>query len=253
MRSRGESVKTTARPFCTIKLRTARGFVPNESTLRAAGQAAFYRRFSGKTNSNEKKEWRPIHRTLRFRQAEDIIGIGRYKRTSEYLFICGPFRTPTRSVARRASFYANQESGYRLTPFSQSPCTASRNETGRIPRTDLAPLSTVVTNKTDAMDLPPQKQLLTFGVHLGAVQPVRLLALRSWAPRVDGCLGPGSSHCAPIRPRARFRRCRATVRRSAMAKGPLSHIMEQVACYPGRAAVKLKLVGQPSEFFRINQ
>ena len=73
MRWCGESIKTTAGLFCTIKLGTARGFCANRVKPPDLRPDSLLGRFSGKTNSNERKKWKPIHGTLSFPRTEDVI------------------------------------------------------------------------------------------------------------------------------------------------------------------------------------
>lgn len=73
MRWCGESLKTTAGLFCTIKLGAARGFCGNRVKPPDLRPDSLLGRFSDETNSNERKEWKPIHGTPSFPRTKDII------------------------------------------------------------------------------------------------------------------------------------------------------------------------------------
>jgi hypothetical protein len=72
-----------AGPFCTMGLRIARGFCASRDNLLGVPARQALGRSSGKTNSNERKEWKPIHRGLiSSSDGGPHLRIGRYKGTS---------------------------------------------------------------------------------------------------------------------------------------------------------------------------
>jgi hypothetical protein len=71
-----------AGPFCTMGLRIARGFCASRDNLLGVPARQALGRSSGKTNSNERKEWKPIHRGLiSSSDGGPHLRIGRYKGT----------------------------------------------------------------------------------------------------------------------------------------------------------------------------